>query len=55
MCQSFLMLPNHKSLTEGHCLIVPMQHIAAGTALDEDVWAEMQVCIISSKNRFIRI
>lgn len=41
--KSFLMLPRHKSLTEGHCLIIPMQHIAAGTALDEDVWSEMQV------------
>ncbi|XP_064609268.1 CWF19-like protein 2 [Liolophura sinensis] len=38
----YLSLPNHRSLTEGHCLIVPMQHVSAGTALDEDVWNEIQ-------------
>lgn len=39
----YLSLPNNKSLTEGHCLIVPMQHVASGTTLDEDVWSEVQV------------
>ncbi|XP_052276892.1 CWF19-like protein 2 isoform X2 [Dreissena polymorpha] len=39
----YLSLPNHRSLTEGHCLLVPMQHVASSTALDEDVWSEMQV------------
>lgn len=39
----YLCLPNHRSLTEGHCLIVPMQHVASGTAVDEDVWNEIQV------------
>lgn len=40
--KSYLCLPNHKSLTEGHCLIVPMHHSASSTAIDEDVWEEIQ-------------
>ncbi|XP_060575172.1 CWF19-like protein 2 [Ruditapes philippinarum] len=39
----YLCLPNNKSLSEGHCLIVPMQHVASGTTVDEDVWSEIQV------------
>lgn len=38
----YLSLPGHTSMTEGHCLIVPMGHVAAGTHLDEDVWQEVQ-------------
>ncbi|CAG2226549.1 unnamed protein product [Mytilus edulis] len=40
--KSYLRLPNYKSLTEGHCLIVPMHHSPSCTAIDEDVWEEMQ-------------
>ncbi|RUS73566.1 hypothetical protein EGW08_018657 [Elysia chlorotica] len=40
--KSYLCLPPHRSLTEGHCLIVPMQHISSGTAMDEDVWTDVQ-------------
>ncbi|CAC5398373.1 CWF19-like protein 2 homolog,CWF19-like protein 2 [Mytilus coruscus] len=40
--KSYLSLPNYKSLTEGHCLIVPMHHSPSCTAIDEDVWEEMQ-------------
>ncbi|XP_064636752.1 CWF19-like protein 2 [Lineus longissimus] len=39
----YLCLPNYLSLTEGHCQIVPIQHVSAGTAADEDVWNEIQV------------
>ncbi|XP_066227688.1 CWF19-like protein 2 [Saccopteryx leptura] len=39
----FLCLPNFRSLTEGHCLIVPLQHHRAATLLDEDIWEEIQV------------
>ncbi|KAK7495124.1 hypothetical protein BaRGS_00013534 [Batillaria attramentaria] len=39
----YLSLPAHRSLTPGHCLIVPMQHVSAATALDEDVWQEIQM------------
>nr|XP_056714106.1 CWF19-like protein 2 [Euleptes europaea] len=38
----YLSLPNYQSLTEGHCLIVPMQHFTAATLLDEDIWEEIQ-------------
>ncbi|XP_021916125.1 CWF19-like protein 2 isoform X2 [Zootermopsis nevadensis] len=38
----YVCLPPHQSLTEGHCLIVPMYHTSCGTQLDEDVWSEMQ-------------
>lgn len=41
--KTYLCLPNNKSLTEGHCLIVPMQHVASATTVDEDVWSEIQV------------
>ncbi|XP_027059866.1 CWF19-like protein 2 [Pocillopora damicornis] len=39
----YLALPLHESLTEGHCLIIPMQHCSAATMLDEDVWSEIQI------------
>ncbi|TRY81525.1 hypothetical protein DNTS_005813 [Danionella cerebrum] len=39
----YLCLPNGVSLTEGHCLIVPVQHHTAATALDEDLWSEIQM------------
>ncbi|KAI0239746.1 CWF19-like protein 2 [Lamellibrachia satsuma] len=39
----YLCLPNYRSMTEGHCLIVPMMHVSQATALDEDVWDEIQV------------
>lgn len=38
----YLCLPEETSLTEGHCLIVPIYHTPCGTATDEDVWEEMQ-------------
>ncbi|XP_063161897.1 CWF19-like protein 2 isoform X2 [Candoia aspera] len=39
----YLSLPRYQSLTEGHCLIIPMQHYTAATLLDEDIWEEIQV------------
>lgn len=33
-------------MTDGHCLIIPMQHCSASTLLDEDVCSEIQVFII---------
>ncbi|XP_031202284.1 CWF19-like protein 2 [Mastomys coucha] len=39
----YLCLPNFQSLTEGHCLIVPLQHHQAATVLDEDIWEEIQM------------
>jgi len=31
-------------MNEGHCLIVPMQHVVQATVVDEDVWDEIKVC-----------
>ena len=36
-------VPLHESMTDGHCLIIPMQHCSASTLLDEDVCSEIQV------------
>lgn len=38
----YVTLPPYTSLTEDHCLIVPMGHDKCGTMLDEDVHNEMQ-------------
>jgi hypothetical protein len=37
----YLAVPEHVSLTEGHCLIVPLSHDKCATLLDEDVCAEI--------------
>lgn len=39
----YLSLPAGLSMTEGHCLISPLQHHCSATGLDEDVWSEIQV------------
>lgn len=39
----YLALPWHEGLQAGHVLIVPMQHVACSTLLDEDVWSEIMV------------
>ncbi|KAM6098554.1 CWF19-like protein 2 isoform 2-T2 [Theristicus caerulescens] len=39
----YLSLPSNQSLTEGHCLIAPLQHHSAATLLDEDIWEEIQM------------
>ena len=30
-------------MNDGHCLIVPMQHVVQATVVDEDVWDEIKV------------
>ncbi|XP_013869501.1 CWF19-like protein 2 [Austrofundulus limnaeus] len=39
----YLSLPAGLSMTEGHCLICPLQHHCSGTSLDEDIWSEMKL------------
>ncbi|XP_070685094.1 CWF19-like protein 2 [Pempheris klunzingeri] len=41
--KAYLSLPAGVSMTEGHCLICPLQHHCCATGLDEDVWSEMQL------------
>ncbi|KAJ8256776.1 hypothetical protein COCON_G00189280 [Conger conger] len=41
--KAYLCLPNCVSLSEGHCLIAPLQHHTSATGMDEDVWAEIQM------------
>lgn len=40
--KSYVCLPNHESLTPGHCHIVPVHHIACSVQSDEDLWSEIQ-------------
>lgn len=37
----YVAAPTSQSLTERHCLIIPYNHVACGTLLDEDVWEEI--------------
>lgn len=39
----YLALPSVQSLTEGHCLIIPMEHKPNSLLLDENVWSEINV------------
>ncbi|PRP77455.1 hypothetical protein PROFUN_14343 [Planoprotostelium fungivorum] len=38
---TYLALPKRGTLTPGHCLIVPMDHVVSINTLDEEVWNEM--------------
>jgi len=40
--QAYLALPINASLTEGHCLILPMSHVIGQTFFDEDMTAEVK-------------
>ncbi|XP_019741428.1 CWF19-like protein 2 [Hippocampus comes] len=39
----YLSLPAGVSLTNGHCLVCPLQHHCSATTLDEEVWSEIQL------------
>ena len=39
----YLAAPSHQSLTEGHCLLIPMEHSACSMLLDENVWSEVGI------------
>ena len=38
----YMALPPRGALVEGHVLLVPVRHVTACTALDEDEWSELQ-------------
>ncbi|XP_066148124.1 CWF19-like protein 2 homolog [Euwallacea fornicatus] len=37
----YLSVPSHEPLLTGHCLIVPVRHVASVTQLDENEWTEI--------------
>ena len=40
---TYLCAPWHTSLTDGHCYIVPMEHVTCSLFLDENVWSEIEI------------
>ena len=40
---TYLCAPWHTSLAEGHCYIVPMEHVTCSLYLDENVWSEVGI------------
>lgn len=40
---TYLAVPAHHSLVEGHCLIVPMEHASNCLLLDENIWSEILI------------
>ena len=40
---TYLCAPWHTSLAEGHCYIVPMEHVTCSLYLDENVWSEIEI------------
>lgn len=39
----YLCVPSHQSLTDGHCLLVPVEHVTSSLQLDENVWNELKI------------
>ena len=39
----FLSVPSHQSITEGHCLLVPIEHTTCSLQMDENVWSEIRI------------
>ena len=39
----YLVVPSYQSLTDGHCLLVPMEHAVCSMLLDENVWSEIDI------------
>lgn len=48
-----LSLPACTSLTTGHCILTPMQHIACQLQLDEDVWEKLKVMVYRIEKEYI--
>lgn len=38
-----LSLPHYTSLTDGHCILTPIQHVACQLQLDENIWERLKV------------
>lgn len=48
-----LSLPVYTSLTNGHCILTPVQHIACQLHLDEDVWSRLKVIFCNICDNFL--
>lgn len=43
LCGNFyVVLPKCEPLTEGHCLVVPVEHVLSATELDQDLYTELK-------------
>ena len=40
---TYLSVPAHQSLCDGHCLIVPLEHVTCSMNMDENVWSEVKI------------
>lgn len=40
-----LSLPAYTSLSTGHCILTPIQHVACQMQLDEDIWNRLKVIL----------
>ena len=39
----YLAVPSHQSITEGHCLLIPIEHTTCSLQMDENVWSEIRI------------
>lgn len=39
----YLAVPSHQSITEGHCVLVPIEHTTCSLQMDENVWSEIRM------------
>lgn len=40
---TYLSVPHYESLCDGHCLIIPSEHVACSMNMDENVWSEVKI------------
>ncbi len=52
---AYLALPKRGSISPGHCLIVPMQHVTSLANADESIWEEILVIIQSILTSYLSI
>jgi len=49
--KTYLALPERGSLSKGHCIIAPMEHLPSTVSVDEDIWQEIRVDISFIRRR----
>ena len=40
---AYLAVPSFQSITEGHCLLIPIEHTTCSLQMDENVWSEIRI------------